>query len=106
MTAHDLRLQTLTELGTDLLVTTLIQRWIALARPFVGVGLFILAAHFDLWVLTPILVFLIFVAVVTVTHDVVHGTLGLSKRQTEWALFLMGAVLMESGHAYRTTHRQ
>src|SRR5262249_23062892 len=37
---------------------------------------------------------------------VVHGTLGLTRRQTEWALFLMGAVLMESGHAYRTTHRQ
>ncbi|MEO8608256.1 MAG: fatty acid desaturase [Chloroflexota bacterium] len=87
-------------------MTTPIQRWVALVRPFVGVGFFILAAHFGLWVLTPILVFLIFVAVVTVTHDVVHGTLGLTKRQTEWALFLMGAVLMESGHAYRTTHRQ
>ena len=52
------------------------------------------------------IVFLIFVAVVTVTHDVVHGSLGLSPRQTEWALFLFGAILLESGHAYRTTHLQ
>ena len=106
MASQDFNLPKLDELGTDLLVTTPLQRGIALARPIAGIGLFILAAHFDLWPLTPILVFLIFVAVVTVTHDVVHGTLGLSKRQTEWALFLMGAVLMESGHAYRTTHRQ
>ena len=41
---------------------------------------------------------------VTVTHDVVHGSLGLSRRQTDWALFATGAVLLESGHAYRATH--
>jgi beta-carotene hydroxylase len=106
MAGKDIDLPRLDMLGADLLVTTAWQRWIALIRPLVGVGLFVLAAYFDLWMLTPVVVFLIFVAVVTVTHDVVHGTLGLSKRQTEWALFLMGAVLMESGHAYRTTHRQ
>src|SRR5262249_53965432 len=55
---------------------------------------------------TPFIVFLIFVAGVTVTHDVVHGSLGLGPRQTDWALFAFGAVLMESGHAYRTTHLQ
>jgi len=102
----DPTLPTLTELGTDLLAMTTRQRWIALLRPFIGVGAFMLTAYFDLWLLTPLIVFLIFVAVVTVTHDVVHGTLGLTRRQTEWTLFLMGAVLMESGHAYRTTHRQ
>lgn len=52
------------------------------------------------WWLTAILVFLIFVAVVTVTHDVVDGTLDLRRRQSDIVLFLMGAVLMESGHAY------
>ena len=35
----------------------------------------------------------IFVAGVTVTHDVVHRTLGLGRRPTHWALFLMGAAL-------------
>jgi beta-carotene hydroxylase len=97
-------LPTLESLGGDLLVTTRSQRRIALARPFLGVAAYALAAHAGLWWLTPFLVFLIFVAVVTVTHDVVHGSLGLSRRQTEWALFALGAVLLESGHAYRATH--
>jgi fatty acid desaturase len=104
--AADLRLPTLRELGDDLLITTPRQRWTALVRPFVGVALYALACALDLWWLTPIIVFLTFVAVVTVTHDVVHGTLGLNRRQTDWALFLTGLILLESGHAYRTTHLQ
>jgi beta-carotene hydroxylase len=102
----DARLPTLRELGDDLLVTTPRQRWVALTRPFVGVVLYALAWALGLWWLSPLIVFLIFVAVVTVTHDVVHGTLGLNRRQTDWALFLTGLVLLESGHAYRTTHLQ
>jgi C-3',4' desaturase CrtD len=96
----------LDELGSDLLVTGRCQRWLACARPFVGVAAFGVAAWFGWWWATPLIVFLIFVAIVTVTHDVVHGSLGLTPRQTEWALFLFGAVLLESGHAYRTTHLQ
>jgi fatty acid desaturase len=102
----DLQLPTLEALGTDLLITTPQQRWLGLIRPLIGVAAFAAAAMMGWWVLTPLIVFLIFVAVVTVTHDVVHGTLGLSKRQTEWALFIMGVILFESGHAYRTTHHQ
>lgn len=95
------RLETL---GDDLLATTSYQRWLALARPFLGLAAYALAAVAGLWWLTPWLVFLIFVAVVTATHDIVHGSLGLSRRQTDWALFVLGAVLLESGHAYRTSH--
>ena len=91
-------------LGDDLLATTRRQCRLALARPFLGVAAFALAAYAGLWWITPLIVFLVFVAVVTVTHDVVHGSLGLSRVQTEWALFAMGAVLLESGHAYRATH--
>jgi beta-carotene hydroxylase len=46
------------------------------------------------------------VAVVTVTHDVVHRTLGLTERQTDRWLFWLGLALLESGHAYQMTHRQ
>lgn len=99
-------LPTLDALGRDLLTTTPRQRWQGLARPFVGLAVYLLAAALDLWWITPLIVFFIFVAVVTVTHDVVHGTIGLTKRQTEWALFLMGVVLMESGHSYRATHQR
>lgn len=100
------KLPKLDELGSDLLLTTPRQRRIALARPVIGLALYALAAALRLWWITPLIVFLIFVAVVTVTHDVVHGSLGLRRRQTEWALFLTGALLLESGHAYRTTHLQ
>jgi beta-carotene hydroxylase len=70
------------------------------------VAVYGVAAWLGWWWLTPVIVFLIFVAIVTVTHDVVHGSLGLGPVQTEWALFVFGAVLLESGHAYRTTHLQ
>jgi len=104
--AADPRLPSLSELGSDLLAVTPGQRRLALARPFVGLGIYVVALLLGWWWLTPLIVFLIFVAVVTVAHDVVHGTLGLSRRQTDWALFFTGAVLLESGHAYRTTHLQ
>jgi beta-carotene hydroxylase len=99
-------LPSLAALGRDLLTISRRQRWLALARPFLGVAAFAVAAYAGWWWLTPVIVFLIFVAVVTVTHDVVHGSLGLSPVQTEWALFALGAVLLESGHAYRTSHLQ
>jgi len=96
----------LSALGPDLLATTPRQRWIALARPYLGVAVFVLVAWQRWWWLTPVVMFGIFVAVVTTTHDVVHRCLGLGRRQTEWALFLLGVVLLESGHAYRMTHLQ
>jgi fatty acid desaturase len=96
----------LASLGRDLLHTSPRQRALALARPYLGVTAFALAASFELWWLAPPIVFAIFVSVVTVTHDVVHNTLGLGRRATGVALFALGAVLLESGHAYRITHRQ
>lgn len=102
----DRRPPRLHELGRDLVRTTPRQRITALSRPYAGVALFAAAAYFGLWWLTPLIVFFIFVAVVTVTHDVVHGSLGLSRRASGLALFVLGAVVLESGHAYRATHRQ
>jgi beta-carotene hydroxylase len=99
-------LPTLDNLGRDLLATTPWQRRWSLARPFLLVGVFCAAWYAGLWWLTPLIVFFIFVAIVTVTHDVVHGALGLGSRQTEWALGFLGGVLLESGHAYRATHHQ
>lgn len=96
----------LDELGRDLLVTSPRQRRLALARPLVGVAAFALAARAGWWVLTPVALFAVFVAVVTVAHDVVHRTLGLGPRASDWALFWLGLVLLESGHAYRSTHHQ
>ena len=94
------------DLGADLLHTTAWQRRIALARPFLGVALYGVVVWLGWWWLTPVVMFGIFVAVVTVTHDVVHRSIGLGPRPSEWALLALGAVLLESGHAYRATHLQ
>lgn len=102
----EVNLPKLHELGTDLLATSSRQRNLALLRPFLGLGAFAVAAYLQLWWLTPLVVFLIFIAVVTVTHDVVHGSLGLNRRQTELALFVLGVILLASGHSYRATHLQ
>ncbi|MEU8803625.1 fatty acid desaturase [Spirillospora sp. NPDC048819] len=96
----------LSELGPDLLVTTRPRRILTLSLPYAGVTLFAAAWLAGWWWSTPLIAFAIFVAVVTATHDVVHRSLGLGRRATEWALFLLGAVLLESGHAYRATHLQ
>jgi beta-carotene hydroxylase len=96
----------LDSLGRDLLGTTRRQRWLACGRPLAGVAAYAVAAWLGWWWLTPVALFLTFVAVVTVTHDVVHGSLGLGPRATDWALFGFGAILLESGHAYRRSHLQ
>lgn len=96
----------LAELGADLLTTSPWRRVVALALPYVAVAAYALAVSAGWWWLTPPIVFSVFVAVVTVTHDTVHRSLGLGRRSTEWALFLLGLVLLESGHAYRTSHLQ
>jgi fatty acid desaturase len=96
----------LTTLGRDLLATSAGRRRLALARPFAGVAVFAFVAWQGWWWLTPLIMFLTFVAVVTVTHDVVHGTIGLGRRATDVALFLLGLVIFESGHAYSASHLQ
>lgn len=96
----------LSDLGEDLLETTAKERRLALLRPFLGIAAFALAVWAGVWWIAPFIVFLVFVAVVTVTHDVVHGSLGLGERGSEWGLFVMGAVLLESGHAYRISHHR
>jgi fatty acid desaturase len=101
-----MEIPSLRALGEDLLVTTPRRRAIALLRPYLGVAVFVAVVGLRWWWLTPLVMFGVFVAVVTVTHDVVHRTLGLTEDQTDRWLFLLGLVLLESGHAYRITHRQ
>jgi beta-carotene hydroxylase len=93
-------------LGRDLLETSRGQRVLTLARPFVLIGVYGLVYSAGWWWATPLVVFLIFVAIVTSAHDVVHGSIGLRRRQAEWALFALGALLLASGHSYRASHLQ
>jgi beta-carotene hydroxylase len=101
---REARLPVLAELGFDLVHTSRAQALVAFARPIACVAGYVAAVHLGWWWCVPIVVFLLFIAVVTVAHDVVHGALHLSARQTEWALFAVGAIVLESGHAYRASH--
>jgi beta-carotene hydroxylase len=59
-TRDEIEMPTLEDLGGDLVATTRYQRRVALARPFIGVAVYILVAYAELWWLTPLVVFLIF----------------------------------------------
>jgi len=95
----------LAELGRDLMATTPRQRIEAVASPFIWVLVFLVGweTRYRL-ILCPGAILLLFSAASTSAHDVLHGSLGMGRKQTEWALFLIGASILESGHSYRATH--
>lgn len=94
----------LTELGQDLLETNVWQRWQPMPMPFLYAAGFMVSWHWQHPMLAVLCLILCFSATSTSTHDVLHGSLGLSRRQTEWCLFFLGLSVLESGHAYRATH--
>jgi beta-carotene hydroxylase len=92
------------DIAADLARPTKREAFVVLVRPFLCTLAYVAFALLGWWPLAPVAVFALFTAIVTSTHDAVHGSLGLSKRATEWWLFALGALVLESGHAYRLTH--
>ena len=92
------------ELGEDLLASTAWQRWQPALMPLLWAIGFMVAWHFHIYWVTALCLVMAFSASSTSTHDVVHGSLGIARRETEWLLFFLGAAILESGHAYRFTH--
>lgn len=93
------------ELGTDLLRISTFQRiWTLLIPPLCVAG-YVLLAHFRLWPLAvAILVYLSFATYGSISHDLVHRTLGLPRWINELALALIELTAFRSGHAYRLAH--
>lgn len=98
-------LPTLSEIGDDLLRINWLQRVAALFLPFglvAGYGYF--ALH-DLWIpAVACLVYLSFVTYGSISHDLVHRTLGLPRIVNEVFLTLIELLAFRSGHAYRRAH--
>ncbi len=92
------------DLSTDLLRTSKWERFQPLLMPYFWALSFLVSWHFEHRWVSIVCLILVFSACSTSTHDVVHGSLGLNRRWTEWLLFLLGAPILESGHAYRLTH--
>lgn len=96
---------TLTELGRDLTRISSLRRWISILSPFAwSAGFFLLAAHQRWFVAVVCLVVLSFVTYGSVSHDLVHRNLGLSKRANDLFLVLIELLALRSGTAYRLAH--
>lgn len=105
MSSRPPSLPTIHELGQDLLV---VPRWrvaVSLAAPFVLVSGYFLAATTGRWpVAIGCVVALSFLTYGSVSHDLVHRSLGLPRRVNEAFLFLIEWLMLRSGRAYRLAH--
>lgn len=98
-------LPTLASLGTDLLRITPRQRVVTLLVPFASVAAYFALAHVGHWALAVLsLAYLSFVTYGSISHDLVHRTLGLPRRWNEAMLTAVELLAFRSGHAYRLVH--
>jgi beta-carotene hydroxylase len=92
-------------LGTDLLHISGSRRFVCLLSPFVCIAAYLFFASRNLWppaVLS--LVYLSFITYGSISHDLVHRTLGLRRWLNESLLTTIELVTFRSGHAYRLVH--
>ena len=76
-----------------------------LGLPFGWSGLYFLFAWWNWWLWAILcLVALSFVTYGSISHDLVHGSLGLRKRTNDIFLTLIELLAVHSGHAYRIAH--
>src|SRR5215216_2208711 len=95
----------LAELGLDLLKISRFQRAWAVLLPFACAGLYFTFAWLRLWPLAVLaLMYLSFVTYGSISHDLVHRTLGLPRRLNDVLLTVVELLAFRSGHAYRLAH--
>jgi beta-carotene hydroxylase len=95
----------LSELGTDLVRITPVRRVATLLTPFAIVAAYFTAAHYRIWPLAVLsLVYLSFCTYGSISHDLVHRTLGLPRRINDFFLTVIELLAFRSGHAYRLAH--
>jgi len=98
-------LPSIATLGTDLLRISRFQRVVSLVIPFFCVGTYLVFASLKIWPLAVLcLVYLSFVTYGSISHDLVHRTLGLPRSINESFLTLIELLAFRSGHAYRLAH--
>ena len=98
-------LPTLSELGRDLLHVSRLAVFISLIFPFIltlGFFSFSLLGWCLMALLCPVL--LSFFTYASISHDLVHRTLGLPKNLNEDLLCAIELLALRSGHAYRASH--
>lgn len=102
---NDPPLPTIADLGPDLLRITPLQRLTSVLIPFACAALYITFAHYRLWPLAVLtLMYLSFATYGSISHDLVHRTLGLPRALNEFLLTTIELLAFRSGHAYRLAH--
>jgi beta-carotene hydroxylase len=79
-------------------------RTITALLPFATLAAFAAAWTLGWYWMLPLIVVAHYVFTVSYLHDVCHGSAGLNARQTHGTLFIIGAVMLQSGHAFRSSH--
>jgi beta-carotene hydroxylase len=98
-------LPSLAGLGVELLRISRLQRIFAIILPFACIALYIAFASMRWWPLAVVtLMYLSFATYGSISHDLVHGTLGLPRRWNELFLTVIELLAFRSGHAYRLAH--
>lgn len=97
----------LADLGLDLLRVSPAEKAIALVLPFGFAVTFLIAGWAGWWPLAMLCAIgQCFFTYASVSHDLVHRTLGLPRWLNEWLLCLIEVISFRSGHAFRATHLQ
>src|SRR5947207_1718902 len=90
------------ELGVDLMRTTRWQRVRTLATPFVCLAAYFACAAAGWWALAVLSVLAFnFFTYASTSHDLVHRSLGLSRRWNDRWLCGLELLALRSGHAYQ-----
>ena len=100
-------LPTLEVLGKDLLEVTPFQRIWSILRPVFCVAAYFVFAARGWWMPAVLAVAgLMFITYVSTSHDLLHRTLGFSRRVNDALLAFTEMLVLRSGHAFRLTHLQ
>jgi len=96
---------TLDDLGRDLLQVSAVRRVLCLALPFVVTALFFVFAARGWWIPAVVCTMVLsFITYGSVSHDLVHRTLGLPVWLDDALLCAIELLTFRSGHAYRWSH--
>lgn len=92
------------ELDTDVLDHLRPLAALLIARPLVGLGLFVVFAAHGWWPLAVVCGWLIYGSTIAAVHHLIHSGLGLSAGARRFWLTVLGCMVVESGHALQVTH--
>jgi beta-carotene hydroxylase len=99
------KLPSIDELGRDLLSVSPLQRALSVLRPVACVAAYFIFAIMGWWIPAVCAVAgLMFITYISSSHDLLHRTLGYSRRTNELLLGFLELLALRSGHAFRVTH--